>query len=127
MGLALRPEHAVLPGRLFPVSQLPALGADYLPDAAQGRPDRFRFHAHGVGAAGAGLCDPAAAAGAGGIDGADGARGALHLWHAPGILPLSAEDESRSTAEVLRAVQVTGAGLKSTSALCSFHCSAQVF
>ena len=51
-GLALRPEHVFVSRRLLPPPGLPEVGPDPALHAAEGRVDRGRVHAHGVGAAG---------------------------------------------------------------------------
>jgi hypothetical protein len=47
-------------------------------------------------------------------------------WGHSGHVTLQRGEHSR-LADHAAEVQVTGAGLKRTSALCNFHCSAQVF
>src|SRR5207249_2956693 len=89
LGAAVRAQHHVIPGRLLPSPWLSALESDHPVHAAQGRADRGRLHAHGMGAAVADLRDPGAAAVPAGAGGADGDRSRLHLQSAAAVFPLS--------------------------------------
>src|SRR5262245_8119409 len=78
MGMAVRAQHVLLPRRLLPSAGHAQMVADPAIHAAEGRVDRRRLHAHGLGAAGAALCNTGAAPSGAGVRGHHGPRVGLH-------------------------------------------------
>src|SRR3984893_790979 len=76
--MVVRPQHLLLSRRLLWVTWLSQMVADPSVHGVEGWLDRRRLHAHGLGAAGLGLCDPATAGVGVGICGDHGVRIRLH-------------------------------------------------
>ena len=78
----------VTPTYELPLSGLFALGTDHRLHAAESRIDRRRLHAHGMGAAVAGVCDSGATDVSSGAGGVDGDRSRLYVGDAVVVFPL---------------------------------------
>ena len=70
----------------FRPPRLSQMVADPAVHGVEGRPDRRRLHAHGLGAAGPGLCHPAAAGGGAGVRRHHGVRIRVHAPHTGPVL-----------------------------------------
>src|SRR6185369_9298654 len=66
---------------------------------AEGRPDRRRLHAHGLGAVGARLCHPAAASGGADLRGHHGVRIRIHAPHPGPVLRFAELDTAALASE----------------------------
>src|SRR5882672_416368 len=76
--MVVRSQHLLLSRRLLWPPWLSQMVADPAVHGAEGWSDRCRLHAHGLGAAGLGLRDPAAAGTGVGVCGDHGVRIRLH-------------------------------------------------
>src|SRR5438874_11925254 len=128
--MVVRSQHLLLSRRLFWPPWPSPMVADPAVHGVEGWPDRCGLHAHGLGAAGFGLRDPAAAGPGVGIRGDHGVRIRLHasppghVFCANGVATIASYlkensyDHLRHACKLDRARHPEGEGLATPSGCC---------
>src|SRR5258708_27070426 len=128
--MVVRSQELLLSRRLFRATWLPQMVADPAVHGVEGWSDRCRLHAHGLGAAGLGLRDPAAAGTGVGVCGDHGVRIRLHasppghFFRPDGVATIASYlkengyDHLRHTCKLDLARHPEGEGLATSSRRC---------